>query len=84
MNGRRPMDHYKKTGPGEAERLALLSEAFADDLSAIHSPIGAGRDDLVDACAAAWTAARFARGEAGRLPEDPPLDSRGLRMEMVY
>ncbi|MBI4571221.1 MAG: DUF429 domain-containing protein, partial [Chloroflexi bacterium] len=57
---------------------------FADDLGTIGVPAGAARDDLYDACAAAWTAARFARGEHGTLPAEPPTDSRGLRMEIVY
>jgi predicted RNase H-like nuclease len=84
LNGRRPLDHYKRTCEGEGERLALLSAVFADDLAATELPIGAGRDDLLDACAAAWTAARYARGEHGTLPDDPQVDARGLRMEMVY
>lgn len=84
MNGEQPLPDYKKTPDGEAERLQLLSTVFADDLSDIDTPIGASRDDLYDACAAAWTAGRFASGSAERLPSDPPLDAQGLRMEIVY
>jgi predicted RNase H-like nuclease len=37
-----------------------------------------GEDDLLDACAAAWTAARHARGAAESLPEVPEVFSDGL------
>jgi predicted RNase H-like nuclease len=39
---------------------------------------GFGEDDLLDACAAAWTAARFARGDAESLPPEPEVFSDGL------
>ncbi len=35
-----------------------------------------------DACVACWSAERILRGEAVRIPDDPPLDARGLRMEI--
>ena len=41
-----------------------------------------GRDDLLDACACAWTAGRVVAGTALRLPPDPPLDAKGLRQEI--
>lgn len=37
-----------------------------------------GEDDLLDACAAAWTAVRHARGAAESLPEVPEVFSDGL------
>jgi predicted RNase H-like nuclease len=39
-----------------------------------------GADDLLDACACAWSARRIAEGRAVRFPADPPQDARGLRM----
>ena len=42
----------------------------------------AGPDDLLDACACAWTALRIVRGQAITFPSDPPLDARGLRQEI--
>ncbi|TMG01274.1 MAG: DUF429 domain-containing protein [Chloroflexi bacterium] len=39
-------------------------------------------DDYVDALACAWTALCVARGNARRIPSEPELDERGLRMEM--
>ncbi len=84
LNGNQPMPNRKRSVAGELERVEVLSRVFADDLTAIETPGRADRDDVLDACAAAWTAWRFATGQAGRLPEEPPLDVRGLRMEIVY
>ena len=42
-----------------------------------------GNDDLLDAFAALWSAERVAAGKALLLPATPPIDSCGLRMEMV-
>jgi predicted RNase H-like nuclease len=39
-------------------------------------------DDVLDALAAMWTAERVLAGTAVRLPENPPVDDVGLRMEM--
>lgn len=39
---------------------------------------GFGEDDLLDACAVAWTALRHARGAAESLPEVPEVFSDGL------
>ena len=44
----------------------------------------AAPDDLLDACATAWTANRLATGTAERFPAVPPEDGRGLRMEIVF
>lgn len=41
-----------------------------------------GADDLIDACACAWSARRILEGRSLRLPADPPRDRRGLRMEI--
>jgi predicted RNase H-like nuclease len=38
-----------------------------------------GEDDLLDACAVAWTAVRHTRGEAESLPEVPEVFSDGIR-----
>ena len=84
LSGHQLLRNYKKTPAGRVERAQLLSSVFADDLASLHPPAGTARHDLYDACAAAWTAARHARGEAERLPPEPRLDSHGLRMEIVY
>ena len=84
LSGDQPLEHAKLKPDGAAERLRLLTPAYRDDLASVDLPTGAKRDDLYDACAAAWTAGRIAYGTARRLPAEPPLDSRGLRMEIVY
>ncbi len=84
LNRGRAMAQPKKTSAGREERLAALSSAFEHDLAAIAPPGGAARDDLLDACAVAWTARRLENGEAKRLPARRELDARGLRMEIVY
>lgn len=56
----------KKTGRGAGERLRALSREFEFDLAA--APADVPVDDLLDACAVAWTAARYERGEAFTLP----------------
>lgn len=43
-----------------------------------YSGAGFGEDDLLDACAAVWTAVRYLDGEAESLPEDPEVFSDGL------
>ena len=41
-------------------------------------------DDALDALVAAWTAGQAVLGKVTTLPENPPRDRKGLRMEMVY
>ncbi|MCH8064863.1 MAG: DUF429 domain-containing protein [Chloroflexi bacterium] len=84
LNDHQPLEHAKLKPDGAAERLRLLTPAYRDDLASVNLARGAKRDDLYDACAAAWTAGRIAYGTARRLPAEPPLDSHGLRMEIVY
>ena len=84
LNDGKPMAHSKKTPSGAQERERLLAEVFEGDLACVAVPGAAALDDFFDACAVAWTAARIARGRAQRLPAHPPVDERGLRMEIVY
>ena len=75
----RPMRHPKRTPEGARERRRALRPFFR---RLPDPPRGAARDDLLDACVLAWTAARVAEGASLRVPDGPPLDSRGLRMEI--
>ena len=84
LSDKQSMKHKKISKAGKQERFQSLSRVFVDDLASVSIPKGAALDDLLDACAAAWTAGRVAYGTAKRLPPDPPRDSRGLRMEIVY
>jgi predicted RNase H-like nuclease len=80
--------HGKKQEEGETERLAILERLVpAFDLAAERKRLGhnsVGRDDLLDAAACLVTAQRVMRGRSIVLPRgDQPVDSRGLRMEIV-
>lgn len=68
MNGDVPLTHAKRTWTGTASRLRLLSEAGIE-LPEDAGPAGSvAADDLIDAAALAWSAARIAAGRAERLP----------------
>jgi predicted RNase H-like nuclease len=91
MNGQQPLAEPKKVKsqanpPGLALRHLLLARAGFDPgflATARFRPSEAGDDDFLDACACAWTARRVLNGEAVRFPGDePPIDPRGLRMEI--
>ncbi len=84
LNDYRALDYAKLKADGAAERADILKPAYADAISSVNPPRGAKRDDLYDACVAAWTAGRVAYGAEQTLPAGPPLDERGLRMEIVY
>jgi predicted RNase H-like nuclease len=91
MNGQQVLPEPKKRGgrmhrPGLDLRCALLTaQGFSGAfLSQAMVQRGEARaDDVLDACACAWTAARIFRGEAIRFPDAPPLDAKGLRMEIL-
>lgn len=90
MNGGTPLPLPKKVksqpnAPGIALRRELLAKAGfpVGELSpAAYRTAEVGADDLLDACACAWSARRIAEGRAIRFPADPPRDRRGLRMEI--
>jgi predicted RNase H-like nuclease len=68
----RPLRHPKSTWSGSQERRRLLACAGL----VVPSEIGmagemAGTDDVLDAAAAAWTALRYAKGEAACHPATP-------------
>ncbi len=68
----------KKNWNGLWRRVELL-EAHGIVLPRDHAAGGVVADDLLDA-AAAWTAARHARGEALALPEQIEVDESGRRI----
>jgi predicted RNase H-like nuclease len=77
MNGGRPLRYRKKAAGGAFERLVLLGK-HEISLDKLGESASAPLDDVLDAAAAVWTAARIARGEASSLP-DPPQLSAGRR-----
>ncbi len=83
------MENRKKVRAGGEERLAVLAryvphvqEVFDLALSKWRRREVA-RDDILDAMAAGVTALGYP-DELATIPETPEIDSRGLRMEMVY
>lgn len=90
MNGENPLAEPKKIrnaphADGLALRRGLLVSAGFDVkfIASFDMPRAkAAQDDFLDACACAFTAARIAKGEAVQMPQDPPRDARGLRMEI--
>jgi predicted RNase H-like nuclease len=83
-----PLQHNKKTPEGRAERLRILESVFRgirqtfenDCLPFKRSAVAT--DDVLDAYVLAWTASRISTGRANRVPGDPPVDRKGLRMEI--
>ena len=90
MNSGQPLDEPKKLrsrphAPGLALRRRLLAAAgmpFTLLAPDVARPKGVAADDLLDAAACAWTAARVHAGTAVCLPATPSVDGRGLRMEI--
>ena len=91
MNGRQPLSEPKKVksrpyGPGlDLRRKLLVDQGFAPEfLTGAGLPKNATADDLLDACAACWTASRLAHGLVERFPTEPATDATGLRVEICY
>ncbi|MCA3556259.1 DUF429 domain-containing protein [Aestuariivirga sp.] len=88
MNGEAPLPLPKKLkgqphAPGLDLRKRLLARAgfpIIDLPPSAYRRADVGADDLIDACACAWSARRILEGRAVTFPADPPLDARGLRM----
>ena len=71
----------KKSARGAGQRIAALAR-FVDPAEALGDlPAGARLDDVLDALAAAWSAGRWARGEAEVLGGE--RDARGRPMRVV-
>jgi predicted RNase H-like nuclease len=88
MNRAEPLHEPKKRQgqpnlPGlDFRRALLVTQGYSESFVRTTPPNNAGADDLLDACACAWTAARILKGEAIRFPAAPPADAKGLRMEI--
>ena len=90
----RPMRLNKQTPAGRRERLRALDRLppswrrtlapILHGTTAAFARADVAPDDLLDAAVLSWTAWRAYRGDALRLPPNPPQDLRGLRMEIVY
>jgi predicted RNase H-like nuclease len=72
-----PLLPNKKTDEGRTARLAALAAVGIASPSVLTGE-GYAADDVLDACAAAWTAARRTNGLARSLPEPPETFSDGI------
>jgi predicted RNase H-like nuclease len=85
-NGSKAMVHRKKSSAGRTEREGVVEPLYGAAYTAAQSSLPRGRyrnDDLLDAFAALWSGERAVAGKELVIPEEPPIDSHGLRMEMV-
>jgi predicted RNase H-like nuclease len=79
LNGTREKDES-----GVAERLDLLQSEFPHMERNLHNrPFGVGKDDLLDAAVAAWTAQRLSMGDAHQVCK-PERDANGLDTTIWY
>ncbi|MFB6151288.1 MAG: DUF429 domain-containing protein [Haloarculaceae archaeon] len=84
-----PLDHSKRVAAGYAERMRTLAGHDRDAPPAVQAAAEATAghevavDDVLDAMALAYTA-RPGPGDLRSLPADPPTDSEGLPMRIVY
>jgi len=89
-----PLTHGKGSEDGREERLAVIREADPTLGAAYehvreeygtpsYAPLVGSMDDALDAIVAGLTARRD-EGELATLPQSPPVDRRGLPMEIVY
>ena len=85
LNNRKPVEQNKKTVPGQACRHKLLQGIFTNmnDVLSRSPTIGFVMDDAFDAFVAAWTAGQAVTGKVKTLPDNPKLDAKGLRMEIL-
>ena len=89
MNGEAPLPLPKKVKgspypPGLDLRRSLLRQNGlpVDSLSPDYRRRDVGPDDLLDACACTFVAWRILNRRSIRFPANPPLNARGLRMEI--
>ena len=68
----------KRTPEGQAARLEVLAAAGIARPSVLKGS-GYAPDDVLDACAVAWSAHRRAVGDARTLPDPPEVFSDGIR-----
>ena len=82
-----PLEHSKKSPEGQRTRMDLLRENGFGRITnwvGILDTVHASADDLLDACALSLSAERMLKGKGVHLPDDPPRDAKGLRMEIWY
>jgi len=86
LNNQEPARHNKRRLIGRKERMRLLGPIFSElerIVAETRKPKELAPDDILDALVAAWTAGRTVIEKAKTLPENPELDSKGLKMEIL-
>jgi predicted RNase H-like nuclease len=73
----------KGSARGTAQRLRALREVMDVEEALLAAPVGVPVIDALDACAAAWSAARLSRGE-GECVGDGATDRRGRPMRICW
>ena len=83
------IDTAKRTARGIGQRISALTTCFDMTDALADVPVGPGLDDCLDACAAAWSAQRWAAGRARVFGADPKAglpaatDARARPMRIV-
>ena len=84
LNKRQPMLCKKMRKQGARERLTVLKTVFPEiECHLLNRPPDVGKDDLLDAAVAAWTARRMYSGEACQVC-GPERDEKGLSATIWY
>lgn len=89
LAGHCPMEYPKKKANGFLERKRILQSVYPFTENIVEHALmtykrkEVARDDILDALAAAITA-KIGFNGFPTIPEIPPIDSKGLHMEMVY
>jgi predicted RNase H-like nuclease len=78
-----PVTDRKGTARGTVQRLRALRAVMDVEDALDRAPAGVPVIDALDACAAAWSAARLARSE-GECVGDGAVDSRGRPMRICW
>jgi predicted RNase H-like nuclease len=86
LNDKTPMEYYKKTKEGEKERIDLLKKYYFGSEDIIEESFknykkDLFKDDIIDALCGAVIAKL---GTYKSLPDNPPVDTNGIPMEMIY
>ncbi|MFN3690307.1 MAG: DUF429 domain-containing protein, partial [Fimbriimonadales bacterium] len=85
-----PMTHSKRTPQGQQARIDALRRVLNLDAEALlrlwhaQRKSGVRIDDLLDACALAWSALRHTQGRAELCLGVPEHDARGLLMAIRF
>jgi predicted RNase H-like nuclease len=84
LNGQTAIVDGKKTKTGRDVRTRLLAERFPEIPAYLQKkPSKVGKDDLLDAAVAAWSALRRLQGNAKSV-SPPEVDAKGLLATIQY